>query len=111
MLQETRNKKELYSHFAHHIAGTPCRFNPRQKARAKLRMEQVLVDVEFEENYFTPPVNYNQASEFIVIAIINFANTLHDQYQTILVNSTFMIILPTHLPYCTIECPYTSPSC
>ena len=64
MLQESRKKKEELDdegHFAHHVAATLRRFNSRQKAVAKLRIEQVLVDVEFtQDHYSTPPVNYNQ---------------------------------------------------
>ena len=75
MLQEKRKKKEELDeegHFAHHAAGTLRRFNSRQKAIAKLRIEQVLVDVEFaQDNYFTPPVNYNEAFEFWVYCHYN----------------------------------------
>ena len=36
-------------YFGQQIAATLCRFTPRQKAIAKLRMQQILVDTEFTE--------------------------------------------------------------
>ena len=72
MLQQ-RTKRKRYdeldeeTHFGLQVAATIRRFNPRQKALAKLRIEQVLVDVEFPPefptNYYSTPTDYNQSSE------------------------------------------------
>ena len=35
--------------FSKHVGATIRRFNPRQRAQVKLRIQQVLVDVEFPE--------------------------------------------------------------
>lgn len=66
MLQENkRRKKELNEegHFGYQVAATLRRFSPRQKAVAKLRIDQVLLDIELTPEQFFTPNSYHQPSD------------------------------------------------
>ena len=55
-LEERRTRREVDENesFGRHIGAVLRRFSPRQQAQARLRIEQVLIDVEFPDDAHTP---------------------------------------------------------
>ena len=55
-LEERRTRREVGENesFGRHIGAVLRRFSPRQQAQARLRIEQVLIDVEFPDDAHTP---------------------------------------------------------
>ena len=61
-----RDDLDEEGHYGQQIAATLRRFTPRQKAIAKMKIQQMLFDVEFDgerstptpNNYSAPPMNY-----------------------------------------------------
>lgn len=65
-LEERRAKKQEQDEeelFGKHIAAVLHRFSPRQKAQARLRIEQVLIGVEFPDDTHTH-MQYSDMSSF-----------------------------------------------
>ena len=53
----TLNDEE--GHFGHQVAATLRRYTPRQRAIAKLTIQQVLTDIEFSQDITTLPMSYS----------------------------------------------------
>ena len=76
-LEERRTRREVDENesFGRHIGAVLRRFSPRQQAEARLRIEQVLIDVEFPDDAHTP-MHYsdnsysNELKSRIIIVVI-----------------------------------------
>lgn len=55
--RKTRQQQDEDDHFGHHVAGVIKRLPYRMKALARLRIEQVLMEVEFPPE--PPPTHYS----------------------------------------------------